>query len=155
MALGTGLDWPRRAVVLMTEVRSQDQVACLARFARARELLLQGVGSEAVRAELEEVTGSPERVMIYAGPQDLFGQILKLRGKRCSQQCPGKDQACTVPAAGQPRPTRGPAGQWQALPPFGSNLTRACTGGRKHSPTLLYASLVMSNFSLYWSVKLD
>ncbi|MBV95362.1 von Willebrand factor A domain-containing protein 2, partial [Eschrichtius robustus] len=70
-------------MVLMTEARSQDQVAGPARFARARELLLLGVGSEAVRAELEEVTGSPERVMIYAGLQDLFGQIPKLRGMLC------------------------------------------------------------------------
>ncbi|KAB0405736.1 hypothetical protein E2I00_001577 [Balaenoptera physalus] len=52
-------------------------------------MLLLGVGSEAVRAELEEVTGSSEHIMIYAGPQDLFGQIPKLQGMRCSQQCLG------------------------------------------------------------------
>ncbi|KAM9052446.1 LOW QUALITY PROTEIN: von Willebrand factor A domain-containing protein 2 [Megaptera novaeangliae] len=86
---GKGLDRPRRAVVLMTEARSQDQVPGPARFARARKMLLLGVGSEAVRAELEEVTGSSEHIMIYAGPQDLLGQIPKLRGMLCSQQCPG------------------------------------------------------------------
>ncbi|KAB1271728.1 von Willebrand factor A domain-containing protein 2 [Camelus dromedarius] len=66
-----------------------DEVAGPARFARARELLLLGVGSEAVRAELEEITGSPERVMVYTGPQDLFSQIPKLHGKLCSRQRPG------------------------------------------------------------------
>uniref|UniRef100_A0A8C6BZN3 von Willebrand factor A domain containing 2 n=1 Tax=Monodon monoceros TaxID=40151 RepID=A0A8C6BZN3_MONMO len=88
-AAGTGLDRPRRAVVLMTEARSQDQVAGPVPFARAFGLLLLGVGSEAVRADLEEVTGSPARVMIYAGPEDLCRQIPKLRGKLCSQQRPG------------------------------------------------------------------
>ncbi|XP_064344527.1 von Willebrand factor A domain-containing protein 2 isoform X2 [Camelus dromedarius] len=88
-AARTGQDRPRRAVVLMTEARSQDEVAGPARFARARELLLLGVGSEAVRAELEEITGSPERVMVYTGPQDLFSQIPKLHGKLCSRQRPG------------------------------------------------------------------
>ena len=87
----TGQDQPRRVVVLMTEARSQDKVAVPALFARARELLLLGVGSEAVQAELEEITGSPERVMVYTGPQDLFNQIPKLRGHLCSQPRPGKD----------------------------------------------------------------
>ncbi|XP_066095143.1 von Willebrand factor A domain-containing protein 2 [Saccopteryx bilineata] len=85
----TGQDRPRRVVVLLTESRSQDEVAGPARHARARELLLLGVGSEAVRAELEEITGSPERVMVHAGPHDLFGQIPELQGKLCSQPRPG------------------------------------------------------------------
>ncbi|XP_057591200.1 von Willebrand factor A domain-containing protein 2 isoform X6 [Hippopotamus amphibius kiboko] len=88
-AAGTGLDRPRRAVVLMTEARSQDEVAGPARFARSRELLLLGVGSEAVRAELEEIAGSPERVLIYAEAQDLFRQIPRLQGKLCSRPRPG------------------------------------------------------------------
>ncbi|XP_047618066.1 von Willebrand factor A domain-containing protein 2 [Phacochoerus africanus] len=88
-AAWTGQDRPRRVVVLMTEARSQDEVAGPALFARARELLLLGVGSEAVQAELEEITGSPERVMVYTGPQDLFNQIPKLRGHLCSQPPPG------------------------------------------------------------------
>uniref|UniRef100_A0A8C3YRT1 von Willebrand factor A domain containing 2 n=1 Tax=Catagonus wagneri TaxID=51154 RepID=A0A8C3YRT1_9CETA len=85
----TGQDRPRRVVVLMTEAHSQDEVAGPAHFVRARELLLLGVGCEAVRAELEEMTGSPERVMVYTGPQDLFNQIPKLQGHLCSQPHPG------------------------------------------------------------------
>nr|XP_031538689.1 von Willebrand factor A domain-containing protein 2 [Vicugna pacos] len=62
--------------------------AFVKRFAQAA-LGEDSVGSEAVRAELEEITGSPERVMVYPGPQDLFSQIPKLHGKLCSRQRPG------------------------------------------------------------------
>ncbi|KAM9618268.1 von Willebrand factor A domain-containing protein 2 [Trichechus inunguis] len=88
-ATRTGQDRPHRAVVLLTDARSQDKVAGLARHARAQQLLLLGVGSEAVQAELEEITGSPKHVIVYANPQDLFHQIPKLQRKLCSQQRPG------------------------------------------------------------------
>ncbi|XP_044896643.1 von Willebrand factor A domain-containing protein 2 isoform X4 [Felis catus] len=88
-AARTGQDRPRRVVVLLTESPSQDDVAGPARRARARELLLLGVGTEAVRAELEEITGSPERVLVYAGPRDLFRQTRELQGKLCSRPPPG------------------------------------------------------------------
>ncbi|XP_036295006.1 von Willebrand factor A domain-containing protein 2 [Pipistrellus kuhlii] len=85
----TGLDRPRRVVVLFTESPSEDEVAGPARHARARELLLLGLGSEAVRAELEEITGGPEHVLVYADRQDLFNQIPALQGKLCSRPQPG------------------------------------------------------------------
>ncbi|XP_040848427.1 von Willebrand factor A domain-containing protein 2 [Ochotona curzoniae] len=88
-ATRTGQDRPRRVVVLLTESRSQDEVAGPARHARARELLLLGVGSEAVRAELEEITGSPRHTVIYSDPRDLFSQVLQLQGKLCSRPRPG------------------------------------------------------------------
>ncbi|XP_046504798.1 von Willebrand factor A domain-containing protein 2 isoform X3 [Equus quagga] len=88
-ATRTGQDRPRRVVVLLTESRSQDEVAGPARHARARKLFLLGVGSEAVRTELEEITGSPKHVMIYTDPQDLFNQIPELQGKLCSRPQPG------------------------------------------------------------------
>lgn len=81
-----GQDRPRRVVVLLTETRSQDNVAGPARDARARELLLLGVGSEAVRAELEEITGSPKHVLAYTGFQDLLSKIPELQAKLCSRQ---------------------------------------------------------------------
>lgn len=102
----TGQDRPRRVVVLLTESRSQDEVAGPAHDARTRDLLLLGVGTEAVRAELEEITGSPEHVMVYADPQDLFNQIPELQGKLCSWPRPGKSQV-PVPSAKQPRPDPG------------------------------------------------
>ncbi|ELK04939.1 von Willebrand factor A domain-containing protein 2 [Pteropus alecto] len=93
-AAWTGQDRPRRVVVLLTESRTQDEVAGPAHHARARGLLLLGVGSEAVRAELEEITGSPEHVMVYADPQDLVSQVPELQGKLCSRPRPG----CQAPS---------------------------------------------------------
>ncbi|XP_019580762.2 von Willebrand factor A domain-containing protein 2 isoform X1 [Rhinolophus sinicus] len=87
-AIRTGQDRPRRVVVLLTESRSQDEVAGLAHNVRLRELLLLGVGSEALREELEEITGSPQHVMVYATPQDLFNQVPELQRKLCSQLRP-------------------------------------------------------------------
>lgn len=88
-AIRAGQDRPRRVLVLLTESRSQDEVAGPARRARARELLVLGVGSEAVRAELEEITGSPKHTMVYTDSQDLFNQIPELQGKLCSRPRPG------------------------------------------------------------------
>uniref|UniRef100_A0A8C5KXD3 von Willebrand factor A domain-containing protein 2 n=1 Tax=Jaculus jaculus TaxID=51337 RepID=A0A8C5KXD3_JACJA len=88
-ATWTGQDRPRRVVVLLTEAHSQDAVAGPARRARARELLVLGLGSEAVRAELEEATGSAKHVMVYAEPQDLFNHIPELQGMLCSRPRPG------------------------------------------------------------------
>ncbi|KAM6184133.1 von Willebrand factor A domain-containing protein 2 [Erethizon dorsatum] len=82
-ATRTGQDRPRRVVVLFTESQSQDEVAGPARHGRGRDLLLLGVGSEAVQAELEEITGSPKRVIVYTEPQDLFNKIPELQGKLC------------------------------------------------------------------------
>nr|BAE26210.1 unnamed protein product [Mus musculus] len=85
----TGQDRPRRVVVLLTESRSQDEVSGPAAHARARELLLLGVGSEIVQAELGKITGSPKHVMVHTDPQDLFSQIPKLQRRLCSQPRPG------------------------------------------------------------------
>ena len=103
----TGLDRPRQAVVLMTEARSQDEVAGPAGFARARELLLLGVGSEDVRPELEMITGGLERVLTYTSPQDLFNQIPKLQGKLCSRPHPGRDHPYTRASCGPASPDLG------------------------------------------------
>ncbi|XP_006880224.1 PREDICTED: von Willebrand factor A domain-containing protein 2 [Elephantulus edwardii] len=85
-AARTGQDRALRVVVLLTSAHAQDQVASLA---QARELQVLAVGPEAVRAELEEITGGPEHVMVYTDPQGLFHQIPELRRKLCSQQRPG------------------------------------------------------------------
>lgn len=86
----TGQDRPRRVVVLLTESRSQDEVSGPAAHARARELLLLGVGSEILQAELVKITGSPKHVMVHTDPQDLFSQIPELQRRLCSQPRPGK-----------------------------------------------------------------
>ncbi|XP_013013597.1 von Willebrand factor A domain-containing protein 2 [Cavia porcellus] len=84
-ATRTRQDRPRRVVVLFTESHSQDEVAGPAHHARGRDLLLLGVGSEAVQAELEEITGSQRHVMVYTEPQDLFNKIPELQGKLCTR----------------------------------------------------------------------
>lgn len=88
-ASGAGQDRPRRAVVVLTESHSQDEVAGPAAHARARELLLLGLGSEILQTELEEITGSPKHVMVHTDPQDLFSQIPELQRRLCSQPRPG------------------------------------------------------------------
>ncbi|KAM6184775.1 von Willebrand factor A domain-containing protein 2 [Rhynchocyon petersi] len=88
-AAGTGQDRTRRVVVLLSDGRPQDEVAGPALHARASGLLLLAMGSEAVRSELERITGSPERVMTYTDPQGLFLQIPELRRRLCSPQRPG------------------------------------------------------------------
>ncbi|XP_076982218.1 von Willebrand factor A domain-containing protein 2 isoform X2 [Tamandua tetradactyla] len=87
-AARTGQD-PRRVVVLLTGARSQDEVADPARYVRAQDLLLLAVGSEAMRAELEEITGSPKHMLVHADPQDLVHQIPELQRMLCSRQQPG------------------------------------------------------------------
>lgn len=114
---------PRRVLVLLTEARSQDEVAGPARHARNQDLLLLALGSETVRTELEEITGSPKQVMVYTGPQDLFHKIPELQTKLCSRLQPGKD----------PGPATAPI-------LFGNCLTRAWS-----SILLLHASFVLSN----------
>ncbi|KAI5175072.1 Von Willebrand Factor A Domain-Containing Protein 2 [Manis pentadactyla] len=83
----TGQDHPCRVVVLLTESRSQDEVASLAHHMRAQELLLLGVDSEAVRTELEESTGSPKHVMSTAAHRTRSTKSLGCRGKCAAGRC--------------------------------------------------------------------
>lgn len=85
----TGQDRPRRVVVLLTESHAQDEVAGPADHARARELLLLGMGNELMRAELERITGSRKHVIIHTDPRDMFSQIPELQRRLCSQPRPG------------------------------------------------------------------
>nr|XP_020843766.1 von Willebrand factor A domain-containing protein 2 isoform X2 [Phascolarctos cinereus] len=80
---------PRQVVVLLTDSRSQDLVAGPVRYVRDQKLFLIGVGSESLRAELEEITGNPKQVITYSNPQDLFNKIPELHKKICSLQRPG------------------------------------------------------------------
>lgn len=139
----TGQDRPRRVVVLLTESHSEDEVAGPARHARAQELLLLGMGSEAVQAELEEITGSPEHVTVYDDPQDLFDQIPELQGKLCSWPQPGKIQV-PGPVAEQPQHDPGPAVRGRPFL-FFYHLTKACAYGLEPLLCIIH----MSNFSVY------
>lgn len=82
------LDDLPRVVVLLTDSKSQDPVAEAAKYARDRDLLLIGVGSSFVRAELAEVTGNPKQTVVYSDPQDLFNRIPELQRRICSVNSP-------------------------------------------------------------------
>ncbi|XP_044518519.1 von Willebrand factor A domain-containing protein 2 [Gracilinanus agilis] len=85
----THVPQPPQVVVLLTDSKPQDLVAGPARYARDRGLFLIGVGSEFLRAELEEITGNPKQVITYSNPQDLFNKIPELQKRICSLQRPG------------------------------------------------------------------
>uniref|UniRef100_A0A8C2UF95 von Willebrand factor A domain containing 2 n=1 Tax=Coturnix japonica TaxID=93934 RepID=A0A8C2UF95_COTJA len=87
------LDDLPRVVVLLTDSKSQDPVAEAAKYARDRDLLLIGVGSSFVRAELAEVTGNPKQTIIYSDPQDLFNRIPELQRRICTVNSP---EGCQV-----------------------------------------------------------
>ncbi|EMP39035.1 von Willebrand factor A domain-containing protein 2 [Chelonia mydas] len=73
-----------RVVVLLTDSESQDPVVEAAKYSRGRGLFLIGVGSDFLRAELDDVTGNPKRTVVYSNPSDLFNKIPELQKKICS-----------------------------------------------------------------------
>ncbi|XP_074855933.1 von Willebrand factor A domain-containing protein 2 isoform X2 [Carettochelys insculpta] len=73
-----------RMVVLLTESKAQDPVVEAAKYTRGRGLFLIGMGSESLRAELDNVTGNPKHTIIYSNSQDLFSKIPELQEKICS-----------------------------------------------------------------------
>lgn len=79
-----------RVVVLLTDSNAQDSVAEAAEEARGQVTSLIAIGSEFLRAELDEVTGNPKQTIIYSTPQDLFNKIPDLQKKICSVDSQGK-----------------------------------------------------------------
>uniref|UniRef100_A0A8D0GKL4 von Willebrand factor A domain-containing protein 2 n=1 Tax=Sphenodon punctatus TaxID=8508 RepID=A0A8D0GKL4_SPHPU len=73
-----------RVVVLLTDSSSEDSVVEAAKDARDRGLFLIGVGSEFLRAELEDIAGNPKQTIIYSNPQELFNKMPELQKKICS-----------------------------------------------------------------------
>ncbi|CAM5129810.1 unnamed protein product [Eretmochelys imbricata] len=73
-----------RVVVLLTDSESQDPVVEAAKYTRGRGLFLIGVGSDFLKAELDNVTGNPKRTVVYSNPSDLFNKIPELQKKICS-----------------------------------------------------------------------
>ncbi|KAL8187310.1 UNVERIFIED_CONTAM: hypothetical protein K2H54_044319 [Gekko kuhli] len=77
-------------VVLLTDANAQDSVVEAAEDARGQVTSLIAIGSEFLRAELNEVTGDPKQTIIYSTPQDLLNKIPDLQKKICnidSQGC--------------------------------------------------------------------
>ncbi|NXN16664.1 VWA2 protein, partial [Indicator maculatus] len=82
-----------RVVVLLTDSKSQDSVAKVAKYMRDQDLFLIGVGSSFMRAELTKVTGNPRQTIVYSDPQDLFNRIPQLQRRICSVDNPEGCQA--------------------------------------------------------------
>ncbi|XP_067995431.1 von Willebrand factor A domain-containing protein 2 [Melanerpes formicivorus] len=82
-----------RVVVLLTDSKSQDSVAEVAKNMKDQDLFLIGVGSSFMRAELTKVTGNPKQTIVYSDPQDLFNRIPQLQRRICSVGSPEGCQA--------------------------------------------------------------
>ncbi|XP_048362606.1 von Willebrand factor A domain-containing protein 2 isoform X1 [Sphaerodactylus townsendi] len=78
-----------RVVVLLTDSNAQDSVVEAAEYARGQVTSLIAIGSEFLRAELDEVTGNPKQTIVYTTPQDLFNKIPDLQKKICSTDSQG------------------------------------------------------------------
>ncbi|KAJ8365183.1 hypothetical protein SKAU_G00140140 [Synaphobranchus kaupii] len=78
-----------RVVVLLTDSPSADAVSEPARYARDREIFLIAVGPEALKGQLNNITGNPQRTITYAKPDTLFSKIPDLRAKICSVDSQG------------------------------------------------------------------
>ncbi|KAI1887214.1 hypothetical protein AGOR_G00203860 [Albula goreensis] len=82
-----------RVVVLLTGSTSADAVSEPARYARDREIFLIAVGPEALKGQLNNITGNPQRTITYDTPDTLFTKMPELRSKICSvdnQGCLGQ-----------------------------------------------------------------
>nr|XP_033799723.1 von Willebrand factor A domain-containing protein 2 isoform X2 [Geotrypetes seraphini] len=73
-----------RVIVLLAGSSSEDPVIEPAKYARDHDLLLIGVGSESMRAELNNIAMNPQQTVIYANPRDLLKKIPELQKKICS-----------------------------------------------------------------------
>ncbi|KAJ6669060.1 hypothetical protein lerEdw1_007869 [Lerista edwardsae] len=82
-----------QVVVLLTDSHAQDSVVEAAKYTRGQDVFLIGIGSEFLRAELDEITGNPKQTIVYSTPQDLFNKIPELQKKICrinSLGCPSQ-----------------------------------------------------------------
>ncbi|XP_030631036.1 von Willebrand factor A domain-containing protein 2 [Chanos chanos] len=82
-----------RVVVLLTGTPSADPVVEPAKYARDREIFIIGVGPESMKAEVNNITGNPQRTVLYVSPDRLSEKIPELRAKICSvdnQGCLGQ-----------------------------------------------------------------
>lgn len=80
-----------RVVVLLTGTPSADPVVEPAKYARDREIFIIGVAPEGMRAEINNITGNPQRTITYQSPDRLSAKIPELRAKICSVDNQGRD----------------------------------------------------------------
>ncbi|XP_016517382.1 von Willebrand factor A domain-containing protein 2 isoform X2 [Poecilia formosa] len=78
-----------RVVVLLAATPAADDVVEASKYARDREIFLIGVGPERLKAELNNITGNPQRTVTYSSPDRLIGKIPELKAKICSVDMQG------------------------------------------------------------------
>ncbi|CAG5906269.1 unnamed protein product [Menidia menidia] len=78
-----------RVVVLLTATPAVDDVVEASKYARDREIFIVGVGPDGLKAELNNVTGNPQRTLTYTSPDRLTGKIPELKAKICSVDTQG------------------------------------------------------------------
>lgn len=80
-----------RVVVLITGTPSADAVVESAKYARDREIFIIGLGPDRMKAEINNITGNPQRTITYSLPDRLNSKIPDLRAKICSVDSQGTD----------------------------------------------------------------
>ncbi|KAK3559458.1 hypothetical protein QTP86_013631 [Hemibagrus guttatus] len=78
-----------RVVVLITGTPSADAVVESAKYARDREIFIIGLGPDGMKAEINNITGNPQRTITYSLPDRLNSKIPDLRAKICSVDSQG------------------------------------------------------------------
>ncbi|KAJ7984649.1 hypothetical protein DPEC_G00356950 [Dallia pectoralis] len=78
-----------RVVVLLTASPAADEVVESAKYAQDREIFLIGVGPDTLKAELNNITGNPQRTLTYSSPDRFNAKIPELRAKICSVDSQG------------------------------------------------------------------
>ncbi|XP_051530634.1 von Willebrand factor A domain-containing protein 2-like [Myxocyprinus asiaticus] len=73
-----------RVVVLLTGTLSADPVEEAAKYARDREIFIIGIAPDGMRAEINNITGNPQRTITYQSPDRLGAKIPELKAKICS-----------------------------------------------------------------------
>ncbi|TRY85446.1 hypothetical protein DNTS_016110 [Danionella cerebrum] len=82
-----------RVVVLLTGTPSTDPVVEPAKYARDREIFIIGVAPEVMKTEINNITGNPQRTILYQSSDRLSAKIPELKAKICSvdnQGCLGQ-----------------------------------------------------------------
>uniref|UniRef100_A0A672JGS5 von Willebrand factor A domain containing 2 n=2 Tax=Salarias fasciatus TaxID=181472 RepID=A0A672JGS5_SALFA len=78
-----------RVVVLLTATPAIDEVVEPSKYARDREIFLIGVGPDSLKAQLNNITGNPQRTLTYSAPDRLTAKIPELKAKICSVDTQG------------------------------------------------------------------
>uniref|UniRef100_A0A3B3CX14 von Willebrand factor A domain containing 2 n=1 Tax=Oryzias melastigma TaxID=30732 RepID=A0A3B3CX14_ORYME len=78
-----------RVVVLLTATPAADEVIEAAKYARDREIFLIGVGPDFLKAQLNNITGNPQRTLTYSTPDRLNEKLPELKAKICSVDTQG------------------------------------------------------------------